>query len=125
VRAALKIPVIGSGDVTKAADIERMKAHTGCPAVMIGRAAIGNPWIFSHTDRDDVPVEKVHQMVRQHLERNLAYYGPRKGLLLFRKHALQYLKLQHLTRATRTKALMQTTVDGFLAVVDEIYAGLE
>ncbi len=46
-------------------------------------------------------------MVRQHLERNVAFYGPHKGLILFRKHAMQYLKLQHLPRATRTKIILQ------------------
>jgi tRNA-dihydrouridine synthase len=46
IKAAVKIPVIGNGDVKRAADIERIKAQTGCDAVMIGRAAIGNPWIF-------------------------------------------------------------------------------
>jgi nifR3 family TIM-barrel protein len=124
VKAAVKIPVIGNGDVKSVADIDRMKAHTGCEAVMIGRAAVGNPWIFSRLDRSQVTPEMVRQMVHQHLERNLAFYGPRKGLLLFRKHAMQYLKLQRLPRATRTKILLQDQVDGFLALLEETYAGL-
>lgn len=123
VKAAVKIPVIGNGDVKSVVDIEWMKAHTGCEAVMIGRAAVGNPWIFSRLDRSQVTPEMVRQMVHQHLERNLAFYGPRKGLLLFRKHALQYLKLQRLPRATRTKILLQDQVDGFLALLEETYAG--
>ena len=54
VKSAVKIPVIGNGDVKTVSDIERMKKHTGCEAVMIGRAAVGNPWIFSRLDRSQV-----------------------------------------------------------------------
>ena len=124
VKAAVQIPVIGNGDVKKAEDIQRMKAHTGCAAVMIGRAAIGNPWIFSRLDRDQVPPELVRQTVRRHLERSLAFYGPHKGLILFRKHAMQYLKLQRLPRLVRTNILLQENPDDFLALLDETYAGL-
>jgi tRNA-dihydrouridine synthase B len=119
VKAAVKIPVIGNGDVKLPADIERMMSYTGCEAVMIGRAAVGNPWIFSRLDRAQVTDGMLHQMVRQHLERNVAFYGPHKGLVLFRKHALQYLKLQHLPRATRTKIILQESADGFLSLLDE------
>ena len=43
---ALEIPVIGNGDITCAADILRMREHTGCAAIMVGRGSFGNPWIF-------------------------------------------------------------------------------
>jgi tRNA-dihydrouridine synthase len=124
VRAAVQIPVIGNGDVRTPADIERMKAHTGCAAVMIGRAAIGNPWIFARLDRDQVPPEQVRRMIHRHLERNLAFYGPHKGLILFRKHAMQYLKFQHLPRPLRTRIIEQRDAPAFLALLDEVYAGL-
>ncbi len=121
IKAAVKIPVIGNGDVRLVADIDRLKAYTGCDAVMIGRAAVGNPWIFSRLDRDQVSADLVHQMVRQHLERHLAFYGSRKGMVLFRKHALQYLKLQHLSRAVRTHIITRENPAEFLALLDEVF----
>lgn len=122
VKSAVKIPVIGNGDVKVPADIDRLKAYTGCDAVMIGRAAIGNPWIFSRIERDAVPPEMVRQMLHEHLKRHLAFYGEHKGMVLFRKHALQYLKLQHLPRAVRTKVFIQNTPEEFLALLDEVFA---
>jgi hypothetical protein len=54
----------------------------------------------------------------------MAFYGPHKGLILFRKHAMQYLKLQRLPRATRTQIILQENADGFLSLLDEAYAAL-
>ena len=124
VKAAVKIPVIGNGDVKSAADIDRMKQYTGCEAVMIGRAAVGNPWIFSCLDRAQVTPEMVYQMVHQHLERSISFYGPQKGLILFRKHAMQYLKLQRLPRAVRTEIMLQGTAQDFLLHLEKNYASL-
>ena len=124
VKAAVKIPVIGNGDVKTVADIERMKTYTGCEAVMIGRAASGNPWIFSRIDREQVTPEMIRQMMHQHLERNMQLYGEHKGLILFRKHAMRYLAIKRLPRVTRTKIILQNTAEGFLALLDDSLAAL-
>jgi nifR3 family TIM-barrel protein len=124
VKQSVGIPVIGNGDVKTVADIERMKAHTGCEAVMIGRAAIGNPWIFSRLDREEVTPQMVRAMVHLHLERNLQFYGERKGLILFRKHAMRYLALQKLPRVVRTKIILQNDARGFLELLDKAIDGL-
>ena len=118
------IPVIGNGDVKIVADIERMKRYTGCDAVMIGRAAVGNPWIFAHLDRVQVSVKMVRQMVHHHLHRSMAFYGERKGLILFRRHALAYLKFQNLPRAVRTSIVFQKDAENFLSLLDAYYAEL-
>ena len=91
---------------------------------MIGRAAVGNPWIFARLDRSEVSPEAVKEMMHQHLQRHMAFYGPRIGMMLFRKHAMQYLKLQRLPRATRTKILLQEDSQSFLNAVDEVYMEL-
>ena len=72
------------------ADIDRIKAHTGCDGVMIGRAAIGNPWIFQRKDREQVTLQDTLNLMRRHLQAMLDYYGER-GLILFRKHATRYI----------------------------------
>jgi tRNA-dihydrouridine synthase B len=91
IKQSVSIPVVGNGDVKTVADIARMKAHTGCDAVMIGRGAIGNPWIFSGRDRDEVSFAERVALLRRHLALNLEFYGPRSGLILFRKHAARYI----------------------------------
>jgi nifR3 family TIM-barrel protein len=91
VKEAVSIPVLGNGDVKTVADIARIKAHTNCDGVMIGRAAIGNPWIFSGRDREDVSLEERIVLLRRHLTLNLDFYGQRGGLILFRKHAVKYI----------------------------------
>ncbi len=92
VKQALSVPVIGNGDVRTPADIKRMKAHTDCDGVMIGRAAIGNPWIFERKDRQQVSLPDRLALLREHLELNLEFYGAQKGLLLFRKHVARYIE---------------------------------
>lgn len=91
---------------------------------MIGRAAIGNPWIFSRLDREQVTPEMIRQMVRQHLERNMQFYGEHKGLILFRKHAMRYLALQRLPRVVRTKIILQNDAEGFINMLDGAIATL-
>lgn len=121
VKAAVKIPVVGNGDVRTVADIKRMQAHTGCEAVMIGRGAMANPWIFSGRDRDEVPPEEVRAFMREHLKRNIEFYGGEDGQRLFRKYVAQYLMLKrHLTREERREVLSKQPPEKFLGVLDEI-----
>ncbi len=121
VKAAVKIPVIGNGDVKTAADIDRLKQYTGCEAVMIGRAAIANPWIFSRLDREQVTPQQVHETVRQHLERNVKFYGPEDGQRLFRKHAVQYLLMRTLSREDRKRILQVRPPAEFMELLEQIY----
>lgn len=101
VKAAVKIPVLGSGDVKRPADIDRMRAHTGVDGVMIGRAAIGNPWIFARRERETVPFGEVAATIRRHLALALAFYGPVEGFRLFRRHAHKYIFAVPLADALR------------------------
>lgn len=91
IKQSLKIPVIGNGDVKCTADIELMKRQTGCDGVMIGRGAIGHPWIFQYKDRNQVTPEEKVQLIRRHVSLMQAYYGEELGMVLFRKHATKYI----------------------------------
>jgi nifR3 family TIM-barrel protein len=92
IKEQVSIPVIGNGDVRTVADIKAIRSSTGCDAVMIGRGALGNPWIFSRRDLADVPYAERVEMIRRHLEAMLAHYGEENGLILFRKHVVRYVR---------------------------------
>ncbi len=112
VKQTVRIPVLGNGDVRTVADIDRLKAHTHCDGVMIGRAAIGHPWIFSRRDRDQVTLDERLKVVRQHLARQIEFYGP-AGMVLFRKQTVRYfMSLPH-GKSLRVPLLTCTTPEEF------------
>ncbi|MEO8355945.1 MAG: tRNA-dihydrouridine synthase family protein [Chloroflexota bacterium] len=122
VKSLVRIPVIGSGDVTTVADIQRMKQYTHCDAVMIGRTAIANPWIFAGLDREQVTPEQLQKTVREHLQKSILFYGEEDGQRLFRKYAVQYLLLKTLDRDSRKEILKQRPSGEFLEMLNQIYA---
>jgi tRNA-dihydrouridine synthase B len=121
VKESVSIPVIGNGDVSSAADIQEMKDHTGCDGVMIGRAAVGNPWIFSRLERNQVPAELVHLTVLRHLQHSLQYYGEALGLVLFRKHAARYLRPVQGYEERRQSLLTAGNIGEFRSILEEIF----
>lgn len=125
VKATVKIPVIGNGDVVRVEDIQRMKDHTGCNAVMIGRGAIQNPWIFARLNRDEVPPDLIRKTMLDHLAKNEQFYGPEDGQRLFRKHAIQYLLLRNLDRDSRKEVLRQRPTGEFMTMLDQVYAQMQ
>lgn len=100
VKKEVRIPVIGNGDVFKPEDASRLIEQTECDGVMIGRGALGNPWLISRTQHflkygnvlPEPPIEERIQVALQHFDRVLRYKGERIGLNEMRKHAVWYIK---------------------------------
>ena len=98
VKEALTIPVIGNGDVTDGQSAERLLTQTGCDGVMIGRAARGNPWIFSQVaayleDETVLPkpdIEEVKKTILEHARLQFETKGEYTGIREMRKHVSWY-----------------------------------
>jgi tRNA-dihydrouridine synthase B len=100
------IPIIANGGVKNAEDARRFLAHTGADLVMIGRAALGNPWIFEQVNDvlADRPIrqpgmEERFRIMREHVEREVLLKGPVTGIKEMRKHLAFYF--HGLPEATR------------------------
>ena len=103
VKAAVKIPVIGNGDVVDGISAARLIEETGCDMVMIGRGALGRPWVFSQINAylehevllpEPTVTEKMFVMLK-HIEKLCEYKGERVGIREARKHAAWYTKGLH------------------------------
>lgn len=100
VKAVVRIPVIGNGDVTTPQAARRMFEETGCQGVSMGRGAFYNPWIFSHTlhylaTGELLPEPRFGERVRvmcRHLDRMVEVFGEELGCRMFRKVAPWYSK---------------------------------
>jgi tRNA-dihydrouridine synthase B len=90
---AVKLPVIGNGDVASAEDVRRMREETGCAAVMIGRAVRGNPWIFRILQGGPEPtLEERRQTALRHLRMMEELGGPEQAVREMRLHLAWYCK---------------------------------
>ncbi|UCG24211.1 MAG: tRNA-dihydrouridine synthase family protein [Chloroflexota bacterium] len=107
---AVNVPVIGNGDVVAPQDVDRMKSQTGCQAVMIGRGAIGNPWLFARTEKETLMFSTLAQLIEEHLDLMVSYYGER-GLVLFRKHLKRYLAGMPALKESYRRMVTAGTVD--------------
>ncbi len=112
VKKAVNIPVIGNGDITTAVQAAQMFEQTNCDLVMIGRGALGNPWIFKEIsmlighERPTLPVstaEKISVMLR-HVQKLCEYKGEYVGMREARKHAGWYFKGMRDAASLRRKA---------------------
>ncbi|MCE1253162.1 MAG: tRNA-dihydrouridine synthase family protein [Anaerolineae bacterium] len=121
IKQQLHIPVIGNGDVKRAEDIQKMINYTGCDAVMIGRAARFNPWIFSFLNREEVSQENVYETIQSQLKLNIGFYGEKRGMILFRKFIKGYLTPYAVHAETMYTLLTVEDVSRFNQLLNNIF----
>lgn len=103
VKKAVSVPVIGNGDVVDGKSAAELMEKTGCDMVMLGRGALGRPWVFSqinaYLDNEVVlpepPVTEKMRVMLKHIEKLCEYKGERIGIREARKHAAWYTKGLH------------------------------
>lgn len=132
----INIPIFGNGDIDSAEKALEYKNRYGVDGIMIGRAAIGYPWIFNEikhfvkTGEHLAPptVEQRVEVCRKHLHKSYKWKGPKVGIFEMRRHYANYLKGLPNIKEYRSKLVTMMTVEEIDSVLDEIvakFAGFE
>lgn len=125
VKEAVRIPVIGNGDVTGAVSAAKMMAETGCDGIMVGRASRGNPWIFreinSYLDTGTIPErptkEEVCDTILRHAKLQRDYKGEYIAVREMRKHIAWYTAGYPHSAGLRR---MVNTIDSFAELTESV-----
>ncbi len=121
----LELPIIGNGDVTSPEDAKQMFDQTGVDGVMIGRGAIGNPWIFERTRHylefgellPEPAVKQRLELCAEQLQRSADHHGERYGVIIMKKHYGQYLKGIRNSRKLRADIMQHKTMAPILELL--------
>lgn len=134
VKKAIQIPLIGNGDVKTPQDAERLLQQTGCDGVMIGRAALGNPWMIYRTVRyletgelvEEPSAREKMEVCLLHLDRLIALKNEHIAIREFRKHASWYLKgirgnakVRNAINASNTRDELVSIISSFVEDTEE------
>jgi tRNA-dihydrouridine synthase B len=128
VKEALRIPVIGNGDIRHPRDAEKMLTETGCDAVMIGRGAMGNPWLIRGTvhylaSGELLPEPTLPErlaLARRHLAMVVEHKGEYIGVREMRKHIAWYLKGTYGAAAVRAQVMRATREDEMIQILQQL-----
>lgn len=132
----IRIPIFGNGDIDSPEKAVEYKNRYGVDGIMIGRAAIGYPWIFNEIKHfiatgEHLPAPSIDDRIavcRKHLHRSVEWKGPKVGIFEMRRHYANYLKGLPNIKDYRARLVTLNTTEEIDAVLDEIaghYAGFE
>lgn len=129
----IKIPILGNGDIDSPHKALEYKNRYGVDGIMIGRAAIGYPWIFREVRHflntgEILPAPTVAERVavcKRHLQKSLQWKGPDAGVYAMRRHYLTYLKGLPGIKEFRTRLVTLKAQEEINAVLDEVLAKYE
>lgn len=132
----IKIPIFGNGDIDSVEKAVEYKNRYGVDGIMIGRAAIGYPWIFNEIKHfvktgEHLPAPSIDQRIevcRKHLRRSFEWKGPIVGILEMRRHYANYLKGLPNIKEYRNKLVVTKEIEEIEEILSEIstqYAGFE
>lgn len=132
VKNAVKIPVVANGDVTDVFSARRILEYTGADGLMIGRAALGAPWLIGQVDAylksqklpEPFLPQKIKAVLLRHIDGLCDYYGERTALQLSRKYVCWYCKGLHDAKRFREQYTKINNLEAALAAVNAYFDGL-